>query len=107
MSLFVAAWNARARTQLRCPLKVVLRELASSQRWMPLSWAPAKTNRPAGSKRHDSSGLLCRSSVARRVRVGSICGCVGAGDCDTSILRQEKPAHDEPAHDVSRGLGGY
>src|SRR5262249_59228262 len=70
MSLRVLPSKAMPRTQLRCPAKEVLRALANSQRWMELSWAPANTNRPAGSNRHERSGLLCRNSWIMRVRTG-------------------------------------
>src|SRR5262249_58741441 len=70
MSLRVVPRKAMPRTQLRCPAREVLRALASSQRWMELSCALAKTNRPAGSNRHDRRGLLCRNSWTMRVRTG-------------------------------------
>src|SRR5215831_11632469 len=66
---------------------------------MVLSCDPAKTKRPVGSKRHDRSGLLCRSSRARRVRDGVIWPSADGGpwrekkppSADGGPLREKRP----------------
>src|SRR3954447_21335796 len=70
-SVLLAGSKASARTQLLWPAKAVRLPVAISQRWTLLSWAPAKTKRPDGSKRQPISGLLYFSSLTSFVFAGS------------------------------------